>query len=77
MVVAIGLEVPMTGEVSMDRDAPSTAAKFPLKVFPRAHQPGPRYPSVTHPSLGWVHMASEEARRGSPLNQRQRRFQGS
>lgn len=77
MVVTIGLEVPVTGEVSIDQDALSTAAKFPFKMFPTAHQPGLRYPNVTHPSLGWVHMASEKARRGSHLFQRQRRFQSS
>lgn len=77
IVVAIGLEVSVTGEVSMDRDAPSTAAKFHLKVFPTAHQPGLKYPGVTHPSLGWVHTASEEARSGSHMNQRPRRFQSS
>lgn len=32
----------------MDQDAPSTAAKFALGVFPTADQPGLRYPNVTH-----------------------------
>lgn len=51
MVVVVGQEIPVTGEVSMDREAPSTAAKFPLKEFPTAHHPGLSYADMTHPSL--------------------------
>lgn len=50
----------------MDLGAPGTAAKFLLKAFSTANQPGFRYPAAMQSSLGGFQVASAKGKKRQP-----------
>lgn len=50
----------------MDLDAPGTVAKFHLKAFSTANQPGLRYPVAMQSRFGGFQVASTTCKKGQP-----------